>query len=562
MRTSRYFLPTLREASNEAETVSHQLMLRAGLIRKQASGIYTYLPLGYKILKKVENIIRDEMDESGCLEILGPAIQPAELWHESQRWNEFGDEMFRLKDRHDRDFCLGPTHEEIFTDIVRNNLKSYKNLPMTLYQVQTKYRDERRPRFGVMRSREFIMKDGYSFDLSEDGLDSSYQIMFNAYKRILERLDLKYQIVDADSGNMGGSHSHEFMVISEVGEDDIIYCSNCGYSANIEKAISQTMGSQSEKNTKDLKEVVTPDVSSIDDVASFLEVELGNIVKSMVYVAHGKTYVVLVKGNHQINEVKLKKILNTTDLEPADGLQIKAINSELGFTGPIYLQGATIICDKEVEKMKNFVVGGNKKDTHLINCNIGRDFTPNITADIRSVNEGELCASCNSPLSKSKGIEVGHIFKLGNKYSKNLKATVLNKEGKEVPLLMGCYGIGVNRLLAAVIEQNHDENGIIWPKALAPFQVSIIPVNTKKEEQNKLAEDLYSKLKIKYDVMLDDRKERVGVKFKDHELIGVPVQIVVGKNALENKVEIKYRDNKEKSLIDVEEVVETLDNYF
>ncbi|WP_353892057.1 proline--tRNA ligase [Proteinivorax hydrogeniformans] len=562
MRTSKYFLPTLREASAEAETVSHQLMLRAGLIRKQASGVYSYLPLGYKILKKVENIIREEMDSAGSLEILGPAIQPAELWKESQRWDEYGDEMFRLKDRHNREFCLGPTHEEIFTDIVRNDLRSYRNLPLSLYQIQSKYRDERRPRFGVMRSREFIMKDGYSFDIDQDGLDLSYDKMFDAYKRILSRLDLKYQVVEADSGNIGGSHSHEFMVISEVGEDDIIYCAECGYAANLEKAVSKITSIKSEEAPKELKQVDTPNASSIDEVADFLNVLPHNIVKARVYTNNERMFVALVKGDQKINETKLNTILDTSLLEPASEEEIKEIKSEAGFTGPLNLKDVTIICDKEVEKMRNFVVGGNKKGVHLINCNIGRDFTPDIIADIRSAKEGESCTRCGEVLSSSKGIEVGHIFKLGTKYSESLNATVLDKDGKEKPLLMGCYGIGVNRLLAAVIEQNHDEDGIIWPKALGPFQVSVIPVNVKKEEQLNLAEDIYDKLKDKFDVIIDDRKERVGVKFKDHELIGVPVQIIVGKNAADNQVEIKYRQSKDKLLLDAEKVVEALDSYF
>lgn len=568
MRTSKYFMPTLREVSSEAETISHQLMLRAGLIRKQAAGIYTYLPLGFKVLKKIENIVREEMENSGCVEILASAMQNSELWQESGRWSEYGAEMFRLKDRHNRDFCLGPTHEEIFTDLMRNNVNSYRQLPLTLFQIQTKYRDERRPRFGVIRSREFIMKDAYSFDLDEAGLDLSYEEMYKGYKRIFDRCSLKYQVVEADTGAIGGSSSHEFMVISEVGEDDLVFCEKCGYSANVETAISK------ERSFADLTEdaisgkkekVYTPDVTTIKDVAEFLKTTSEKILKAVLYTDEkGRVYMCLLPGDREVNEIKLKKLLGLKEIELASEEQIKEITgSKPGFSGPIGLKKEIfIVADSEIKSMKNFVVGANEENHHIINCN-NSDFNINVYGDLKTVINADMCHNCSGNLSSSKGIEVGHIFKLGTKYSESLNAKYLDNNGKEKPMVMGCYGIGVTRTLAAIIEQNNDENGILWPLNLAPFEVAVIPVNTKNETQTKLAEEIYQTLKDnRIDAILDDRNERVGVKFKDMDLIGIPLKIVIGKNAAENKVEVKFRDKDEAQIVEVSEILRIVQDYY
>ncbi|QNO16457.1 proline--tRNA ligase [Alkalicella caledoniensis] len=568
MRTSKYFMPTLREVSSEAETISHQLMLRAGLIRKQAAGIYTYLPLGFKVLKKIENIVRQEMEKSGCVEILASAMQNSELWQESGRWSEYGAEMFRLKDRHNRDFCLGPTHEEIFTDLMRNNVNSYRQLPLTLFQIQTKYRDERRPRFGVIRSREFIMKDAYSFDLDEAGLDLSYEEMYKGYKRIFDRCSLKYQVVEADTGAIGGSSSHEFMVISEVGEDDLVFCEKCGYSANVETAISK------ERSFADLTEdaisgkkekVYTPDVTTIRDVADFLKTSSEKILKAVLYTDEkGRVYMCLLPGDREVNEIKLKKLLGLKEIELATEEQIKEITgSKPGFSGPIGLKKEIfIVADSEIKSMKNFVVGANEENHHIINCN-NSDFNINVYGDLKTVINADMCHNCSGNLSSSKGIEVGHIFKLGTKYSESLNAKYLDNNGKEKPMVMGCYGIGVTRTLAAIIEQNNDENGILWPLNLAPFEVAVIPVNTKNETQTKLAEEIYQTLKEnRIDAILDDRNERVGVKFKDMDLIGIPLKIVIGKNAAENKVEVKFRDKDEAQIVEVSEILKIVQDYY
>ena len=577
MRTSKYFMPTLREVSSDAETISHQLMLRAGLIRKQAAGIYTYLPLGFKVLKKIENIVREEMEASNGVEILASAMQNSELWQESGRWYEYGPEMFRLKDRHNRDFCLGPTHEETFTDLLRNNVNSYRQLPLTLFQIQTKYRDERRPRFGVIRSREFIMKDAYSFDLDEAGLDVSYVEMYNAYKRVFDRCSLKYQVVEADTGTIGGSSSHEFMVISEVGEDDLVFCEQCGYSANVETAIckertfevaqgeDQNQGEYLTTDNGKKEKVHTPNTKTIKDVSAFLNVPTEKILKAVLYTDEkGRVYMCLLPGDREVNEIKLKKLLGIKEMELATEEQIKENTGSVpGFSGPIWLKkDIFVVADTEIKAMKNFVVGANEEDYHIVNCNTN-DFTINVYGDLKIVTDKDKCHNCDGNLTSSKGIEVGHIFKLGTKYSDSLKATYLDSNGKDKPMVMGCYGIGVTRTLAAVIEQHHDENGIMWPSNLTPFEVAVLPVNIKNELQSELAEQIYQLLKDqKVDALLDDRNERVGVKFKDMDLIGIPLKIVIGKHASEGKVELKFRDREEAHILEVAEAIDIVRKYY
>lgn len=564
MRTTRYFMPTLREVSSDAETISHQLMLRSGLIRKQAAGLYTYLPLGFKILKKIEGIVREEMERSGAVEILASALQNAELWQESGRWYEYGAEMFRLEDRHGRDFCLGPTHEEIFTDLVRNNLSSYRQLPLNLFQIQTKYRDERRPRFGVIRSREFIMKDAYSFDIDVEGLDASYQEMYKAYRRIFDRCHLKYQVVEADTGNIGGSASHEFMVISEVGEDDLVFCESCGYSANVETAQAEDRQFPEESSQRQEK-VHTPDIKTIEELANFLNVESTKILKAVLYTDEkGRVFMCLLPGDREVNEIKLSKLLGIKELNLASEEKIIDVTEcKPGFSGPVGINKEVfIVADTEIKSMKNFIVGANEVDHHIINVNLA-DFNINMYGDIKNATHGDDCIKCGSSLISSKGIEVGHIFKLGTKYSESLKATYLDPNGKEKPMVMGCYGIGITRTLAAIIEQNNDENGILWPKHLAPFNVAVIPVNVKDEQQSTIAEKIYEDLRNQgMDALLDDRNERVGVKFKDMDLIGIPLKVVVGKKITEGLVELKYRDGQETELVEVAQVAEKIKQYY
>ncbi len=546
MRVSGLFLSTQREVPADAEIPSHQLMLRAGLIRKEASGIYSFMPLGFRVYRKVENIIREEMDKAGAQELIMPALLPAEAYKASGRWDRFGPEMFRLHDRGGRDFCLGPTHEESFTEAVRDNIRSYKQLPVTLYQIQHKYRDEKRPRFGVMRSREFVMKDAYSFDCDEAGLDKSYITMYDAYRKIFDRMGLDYTVVDADSGAMGGSGSQEFMVKSDVGEDGICYCSKCGYAANEEKAAT-CAPAPSEEEMKDIEKILTPDAKTIEELVSFLGTTPDNFVKTILYNADGEIVAVMVRGDRDINETKLVNLLAANELELAAFDDVEAVTgAKVGFAGPVDLKKKIrVICDIEVAAMRNFIVGANETDYHFKNVNIGRDFTPDTVADIRSAVEGDLCPKCKEgTMSMARGIEVGHIFKLGTKYSKALGCIYLDKEGKENNMIMGCYGIGVSRTMAAVIEQHHDDDGIIWPEGIAPYQVIIIPTKTNDETIMNLAEDIYSKMtEAGIEVLIDDRNERPGVKFKDADLIGIPMRITVGRAAGEGRVEVKFRNS-------------------
>lgn len=555
MKASKLLMPTLREAPAEAEISSHILMMRAALISKLAAGVYSYLPLGLKVLHNVQNIIREEMDRAGAQELLMSALLPAECYQKSGRWERFGDDMFRLKDRNDRDFCLGPTHEEIFTQTVIDSVHSYRDYPFTLYQMQTKYRDERRPRFGVMRTREFIMKDAYSFDTTKEGLDESYKAMYDAYRRIFDRLGLNYMIVDADTGAMGGSGSQEFMVISEVGEDTIAYCEDCRYSANIEKAVCVAPETSNEE-MKEKHKIGTPNARTIDEVAAFFWKDAKSFVKTMIYNCDGKLYAVLVRGDREINEVKLANITGAAEVALADAEDVvKITGAKVGFAGPVNLS-APIIADNEVMAMRNFIVGANETDCHIENVNPGRDFTPEITADIRSIEEGDICPVCGKRIKTAQGIEVGHIFKLGTKYSDALGLTYRDETGEDKSVIMGCYGIGVNRCLAAVIEQNHDDNGIIWPVSVAPYKAVVVPVNVNDSVQANMAEEITKRLEDEgIEVIIDDRDERPGVKFKDWDLIGIPVRITVGKKAGEGLVEYKLRSEAEFELLEKEEAI-------
>ena len=551
MRMSNLLMPTLREVPAEAEIASHRLMLRAGLIRKLAAGIYSYLPLGLRTLKKVENIVREEMDKAGAQELLMSALLPAEAYQASGRWDVFGPSMFKLKDRGDRDFCLGPTHEELFTQCVIDNVKSYKEYPMTLYQIQTKYRDEGRPRFGVIRSREFVMKDAYSFDLDQKGLDESYQKMYDAYNRIFTRLGLDFTVVDADSGAMGGSGSQEFMVKSPVGEDGIAYCDDCGYAANYEKCECIPQEVDQIEGDLPLEKIETPNAHTIDELVESLGMQAHNFAKTIIYKADDKYIAAMVRGDRDVNEVKLKNLVGCRDdLELAEPAVVRDItNAQVGFAGPINL-GIPVYADKEVELMKNFVVGANETDMHYKNVNMGRDFTPDVVADIRVVVTGDKCPKCGGTIKSEQGIEVGHIFKLGTKYSDALGLKYLDESGKQQTVIMGCYGIGVTRCVAAAVEQLHDDNGIIWPVSIAPYQAIVVPANYKDEEQVKAAEKLYNELtEAGIETIIDDRAERAGVKFKDADLIGIPVRVVVGKKLSEGIVE--YKERAMESAVDI-----------
>lgn len=542
MRLSGLLMPTLRETPAEAEILSHRLMLRAGLIRKLAAGVYSYMPMGLRALKKVENIVREEMDRAGANELLMSALLPAEAYMASGRWDVFGPEMFRLHDRHDRDFCLGPTHEEIFAETVKGAVRSYKQLPLTLYQIQTKYRDERRPRFGVLRSREFIMKDAYSFDLTEEGLDVSYKKMYDAYCRIFDRMGLDYVVVDADSGAMGGSGSQEFMVKSEVGEDVIAHCEACGYTANEEKAECVPDSFEFAENDKPMEKKDTPEAHTIEQLVNFLGVDARNFAKTIIYKIDGKYVAAMVRGDREVNEVKLKNLVGGVDIELAEPFAVREItHAEVGFAGPIGLE-IPVYADHEVMKMHAMVIGANETDKHFINVEPCRDFTPDKVADLRVAVDGDICPRCGKRIDTFHGIEVGHIFKLGTKYAKALGVSFPTESGEERTAIMGSYGIGINRCIAAAIEQNSDENGIVWPVSIAPYHVSVIPVNVKDETISAFAEKIYAELLEKgIEAIIDDRDERPGVKFKDCDLTGIPLRITVGKKAGEGIVEYKVR---------------------
>ncbi len=557
MRYSNLFFYTLRETPGEAEIASHRMMLRAGLIRRLSSGIYTFLPLGYRSLRKVEQIIREEMDRAGAQEMLMPALQPQEIWEESGRLDIYLAEniLFRTKDRQGRWYALGPTHEEVVCEVARARINSYRDLPFTLYQIQTKYRDEIRPRFGLMRGKEFSMKDAYSFDLDADGMDVSYEAMYKAYKRIFKRCGLQARPVEADSGSIGGDASHEFMVLADSGEDTVVSCDKCSYAANMERA--QVGGGMQDVDPNveqlEMEDIDTPGVRTIEELTAFLNISPREVVKTLIYMADEKPVVAILRGDHQLNDLKLKRALGADSLELADDKTIeKVTGAPVGFAGPQGIEaGVPIIMDRSVSPLSNFTTGGNKKDVHTKNVNRGRDFQVTKVADIREAAENDHCPRCNDgKLQLRRGVEVGHVFKLGTKYSKPMNVSFTDTDGVEAPVFMGCYGIGVGRTLAAVIEQNNDENGIVWPLSIAPYQVVIIPVSMKDKEQVKEAELVYEEIgNSGIEVLLDDRDERPGVKFKDADLIGFPIKIVVGRSLKEGKLELQARCRKEKELV-------------
>ncbi|MCR2807812.1 proline--tRNA ligase [Paenibacillus soyae] len=564
MKQSSLFGSTLRDVPADAEAASHRLMLRAGFIRQLAAGIYTYLPLGWRVLRKIEHIVREEMDRAGAQELLMPAMQPAELWKESGRYNVYGPELIRLKDRHDREFALGPTHEEVITTLVRNEINSYRRLPVTLYQIQTKFRDERRPRFGLLRGREFLMKDAYSFDTSWEGLHDSYQSMYEAYTRIFDRCGMTFRAVEADAGAIGGEGgTHEFMALAEIGEDTIVSCTHCDYAANLEKATSVIRRSEAVDSSGTsvgeipMAKIHTPDTRSIQQVAAFLGVQPHEIIKTLVYVADEQPVAVLVRGDHEVNEIKLKNALGAESLELADAdTTMRATGAPVGFAGPVGMK-IPIYVDQAVTEMAEGVTGANEADYHLRHVVPGRDFELAHAGDFRNAVEGDGCPRCEEgKLQYHRGIEVGHVFKLGTKYSETLGAKYLDPNGREQPMIMGCYGIGVSRILSAITEQSHDDRGIIWPAAIAPYQVHVIPVSVKDEAQTTLAQELYDRLTAQgLEVLIDDRDERAGVKFNDADLFGIPYRIVVGKLAAGGEVELVERRSLEKQVISADEAM-------
>jgi prolyl-tRNA synthetase len=559
MRWSEFFLPTVKETPSEAEILSHKLMLRAGLIRKLSAGIYTLLPLGLKVSKKVENIVREEMDRAGGLEILMPILSPAELWQESGRWDVYGKELMRVKDRHDRFFALGPTHEEVVTDIVRKDVRSYRQLPLMLYQIQTKFRDEVRPRFGVVRAREFIMKDAYSFHRDEASLQQTYDKMFEAYTRIFRRCGLKFGPVEADSGAIGGDVTHEFMVFAETGESQVFAC-ECGFAATVERADGEPKAYEADKTPKPLEKASTPGMKTVEEVTQFLGKEPWELLKTIIYNSDGGYVAVLMRGDREINEAKLLKVLGAVNLAMATPEEIQAVTGgPLGFSGPVGLKGIRIIADRTILGMTNVVVGANEADTHLVNANPARDFEVSETHDLVLAIEGDKCRRCGRPLATWRGIEVGQIFKLGTKYSSKLKAHFLDEHGNEQPFVMGCYGIGITRTVAAAVEQHNDKDGIAWPVTIAPFEVHVLPTNVSDQDLKDTAEGLYAALSGRgIETLIDDRDERPGTKFKDADLVGVPFRITVGeKAAKEGKVEIRVRKTGETLKVTRESAADT-----
>nr|WP_244138500.1 proline--tRNA ligase [Ligilactobacillus agilis] len=554
-------IPTLKEVPSDAEAISHQLMLRAGYIKQISAGMYSYLPLAHKVLLKLEQIIREEMDKIDAVEMLTPAVLPAELWQESGRYESYGPNLFKLKDRHERDFILGPTHEETMTTIVKDAIKSYKKLPLTLYQIQMKYRDENRPRFGLLRGREFLMKDAYSFHADMDSLDKVYRDMDVAYQNIFDRVGLNYRSIIGDAGAMGGNDSKEFMAIAPIGEDTVVYSDGSDYAANLEMAQNKRTLQPSHEIPKELTKVETPDCKTIDEVAAFLKTKPENTIKTLLYVADDKLVVVLLRGNDQLNEVKLTNFLGADFLRPATNDEAKQyLGADFGSLGPVGIsEDLQVLADLDVKAMANASVGANEDGYHYINVNLNRDFKVDEFVDLRTVNEGELSPDGQGTLKFTRGIEIGHIFKLGTRYTEAMDAQILDENGRQKPIIMGCYGIGVSRLLSAIVEQHCDEHGMIWPKEIAPFDIHVVPINMKKAEQAKLAQELTATLEAAgYSVLVDDRNERPGVKFADSDLIGLPVRITVGKKASEGIVEIKLRQSGETVEIKQDELLNTL----
>nr|WP_239461577.1 proline--tRNA ligase [Ligilactobacillus agilis] len=561
VKQSKMLIPTLKEVPSDAEAISHQLMLRAGYIKQISAGMYSYLPLAHKVLLKLEQIIREEMDKIDAVEMLTPAVLPAELWQESGRYESYGPNLFKLKDRHERDFILGPTHEETMTTIIKDAIKSYKKLPLTLYQIQMKYRDENRPRFGLLRGREFLMKDAYSFHADMDSLDKVYRDMDVAYQNIFDRVGLNYRSIIGDAGAMGGNDSKEFMAIAPIGEDTVVYSDGSDYAANLEMAQNKRTLQPSHEIPKELTKVETPGCKTIDEVAAFLKTKPENTIKTLLYVADDKLVVVLLRGNDQLNEVKLTNFLGADFLRPATNDEAKQyLGADFGSLGPVGIsEDLQVLADLDVKAMANASVGANEDGYHYINVNLNRDFKVDEFVDLRTVNEGELSPDGQGTLKFTRGIEIGHIFKLGTRYTEAMDAQILDENGRQKPIIMGCYGIGVSRLLSAIVEQHCDEHGMIWPKEIAPFDIHVVPINMKKAEQAKLAQELTATLEAAgYSVLVDDRNERPGVKFADSDLIGLPVRITVGKKASEGIVEIKLRQSGETVEIKQDELLNTL----
>ena len=561
VKQSKMLIPTLKEVPSDAEAISHQLMLRAGYIKQISAGMYSYLPLAHKVLLKLEQIIREEMDKIDAVEMLAPAVLPAELWQESGRYESYGPNLFKLQDRHERDFILGPTHEETMTTIIKDAIKSYKKLPLTLYQIQMKYRDENRPRFGLLRGREFLMKDAYSFHADMDSLDKVYRDMDVAYQNIFDRVGLNYRSIIGDAGAMGGNDSKEFMAIAPIGEDTVVYSDGSDYAANLEMAQNKRTLQPSHEIPKELTKVETPGCKTIDEVAAFLKTKPENTIKTLLYVADDKLVVVLLRGNDQLNEVKLTNFLGADFLRPATNDEAKQyLGADFGSLGPVGIsEDLQVLADLDVKAMANASVGANEDGYHYINVNLNRDFKVDEFVDLRTVNEGELSPDGQGTLKFTRGIEIGHIFKLGTRYTEAMDAQILDENGRQKPIIMGCYGIGVPRLLSAIVEQHCDEHGMIWPKEIAPFDIHVVPINMKKAEQAKLAQELTATLEAAgYSVLVDDRNERPGVKFADSDLIGLPVRITVGKKASEGIVEIKLRQSGETVEIKQDELLNTL----
>ena len=558
MRQSQMFIPTLRETPTEAESLSHRLMLKSGMIKQLARGIYAYLPITQMVLNNIQDIVREEMMNIGGAEVHLPVLHPRELWEESGRWEAYGKELMRIRDRHDREFALGPTHEEVITSLVRDELKSYKKLPLTLFQIQTKFRDELRPRFGLLRGREFIMKDAYSFHIDEESLDKTYRDMYDAYSRIFTRLDLNYRAVEADGGSIGGSHTHEFMALADIGEDTIVYTDESSYAANIEKAECMPPKERSTEEMLETEKIATPDIGTVKELADFLDTDLTLTTKTMVVKTDDGLKMIVIRGDQELNDVKVKAYFDTEMIDMATDEEITAeLNANPGSLGPV---GSVIpvYLDYQVEAMRNYPVGANETGYHILNVNHERDFETAGTADFRFINEGEIVADGSGPAKFMRGIEVGQVFKLGTKYSEAMDFNVLDQNGRAKPVLMGCYGIGISRVLSAIVESHHDDKGIYWPKSVTPFDIHLITANTKDETITETASEIYDILSKNHRVLYDDRNERAGVKFADSELIGLPVRIVVGRGAKDGIVEVKGRLDEESAEVRITDLTSYL----
>jgi prolyl-tRNA synthetase len=563
MRMSRLFAPTLKESPSGVEVISHEYLLRAGMMRQLAAGIYELLPLGWKAVRRIEEIIREEMDRSGAQELRLPAVQPANIWKESGRWDYYGPELLRFEDRRGGEFCLGPTHEEVITTLVRDDVRSYKELPINLYQMQTKFRDELRPRAGLLRGREFIMKDAYSFDVDEEAAKKSYDIMYDAYDRIFRRCGLEFRPVEADTGAIGGNLSHEFQVLADSGEDSIVSCEDCGYTANVEKAELKPEPHADPGEEQDLEKVHTPKMHSAQEVADFLDVPVTRIIKTLVFEADGELVAVLTRGDHDANEVKVKARLGADVLHPASRERIQEeLNAPVGFIGPVRLDGIRVFVDETLRGLQDGVSGANEKDYHYKHVSVERDIGDAEFVDVRTAGDGDVCGRCGGTFQHFRGIEVGQVFHLGTKYSEPLGCTFLDSNGKEQPMVMGCYGIGVTRILSAAIEQNHDDDGIIWPMALAPYQVAVLPLQMNRDDVVEEADRIYDELTERgFDVLIDDRDQGVGAKFADSELIGIPLRIAIGSRGLDNdEVEFKPRGASDKQMIATSDIVDHVAN--